>query len=129
MNAPYNQERAPYQHHVQHDAKQPTSPEQSRQQQTEPNPFAVHGDPSRRTDPAVREEAGASRRVQWTRLADLYVDPRVARLAVRGVDLHAHLLRTVRNAPIKVAKAARRRLAPSSAPARRPGGGTEGVEL
>ncbi|GAA4708013.1 hypothetical protein APR04_003885 [Promicromonospora umidemergens] len=128
MNAPYNQEHAPYQHHVQHDTK-PVSPQQTTPQQTEPNPFAVHGDPSQHTDPAVGEEAEASRRVHWTRLADLYADPRVARLAVRGVDLHAHLLRTVRNAPFKAAKAARRRLAPSSAPARRLAAGVEGVEL
>ncbi|WP_454852207.1 hypothetical protein [Promicromonospora soli] len=129
MNAPYNQEHAPYQHHVQHDTKQPTPPQQTTPQQTEPNPFAVHGDPSQHTNPAAHEDAEASRRVHWTRLADLYADPRVARLAVRGVDLHAHLLRTVRNAPINAAKAARRRLAPSSAPARRPGAGAEGVEL
>jgi hypothetical protein len=130
MNAPYNQEHAPYQHHVQHDTKQPVSPQQTTPQQTEPNPFAVHGDPSQRIDPGARVgEAEASRRVHWTRLADLYADPRVARLAVRGVDLHAHLLRTVRNAPVQAAKAARRRLAPSSAPARRPGVGAEGVEL
>ncbi|MFC8797105.1 hypothetical protein ACFT2C_05195 [Promicromonospora sp. NPDC057138] len=129
MNAPYNQEHAPYQHHVQHDTKQPASPQQTTPQQTEPNPFAVHGDPSQRTNPAARDEVETSRRVHWTRLADLYADPRVARLAVRGVDLHAHLLRTVRNAPINAAKAARRRLAPSSEPARRPGASTEGVEL
>jgi hypothetical protein len=129
MNAPYNPEHAPYQHHVQHDAKQPASSQQATPQQTEPNPFAVHGDPSQRTDPAAREEAEASRRMRWTRPADLYADPRVAGLAVRGVDLYAHLLRTVRNAPIEAVKAARRSLAPSSAPVRRQVAGVEGVEL
>jgi hypothetical protein len=128
MNAPYNPEHAPYQHHVQHDTK-PVSPQQTTPQQAEPNPFAVHGDPSQRTDPAAREEAETSRHLRWTRPADLYADPRVAGLAVRGVDLYAHLLRTVRNAPVEAVKAARRRLAPSSAPARRPAAGAEGVEL
>jgi hypothetical protein len=123
MNAQYRQEQAPYNHHVEHGAKQPA-------QQTEPNPFAVHGDPSRQAGTKSEEEAGSSRHVRWTRPTDLYSDPEFAKRAVRGVDLHAHLLRVVRNSPVKLARAARRRLAgPSYELRREPAAAPEGVEL
>ena len=122
MNAQYRQEPAPYNHHVEHGAKQAP-------QQTEPNPFAVHDDPSQHTDAGSSEETGTSRHVRWTRPTDLYSDPEVAKRAVRGVDLHAHLLRVVRNAPVKLTKAARRRLATPSYELPREPAAREGVEL
>ncbi|MEU4360337.1 hypothetical protein [Promicromonospora sp. NPDC023987] len=126
MNAQHQQD--PFQQHVKHGTRQPAQPQQS--PPAGPSPFAVHGDPSQHQDEAAHQDVAASRRLQWTRLADLYADPRVARLAVRGVDLHAHLLRAIRNAPLQAAKATRRHLAtPKSEPARRPGAGPEGMEL
>lgn len=128
MNAQHQREQSPFPNHTEHGTRQPTQPQQA--PPAAPSPFAVHGDPSQHTDQTARQETEASRRLQWTRLADLYADPRFARLAVRGVDLHAHLLRTVRNAPIRTAKAVRRRLAvPSSGPARQSGARPEGMEL
>ncbi|WP_125777990.1 hypothetical protein [Antribacter gilvus] len=76
-----------------------------------PNPFAVHGDPSGRRDAAPGSEN--SRGLRWARLTDLHHDPKVVGGLVRGVDLYGHLMRGIRRAPVRAAKAAARGLAPA----------------
>lgn len=82
-----------------------------------PNPFAVHGDPSRHYDPA-QDDASNTRRLRWTRPADLHHDPKVAEHLMRGVDLEARLVRWARGLPARGVRKLRVLGTPTPAPHR-----------
>ncbi|MCF4123702.1 hypothetical protein L1785_22330 [Antribacter sp. KLBMP9083] len=97
---------------------------------TGPNPFAVHADPSKRSDGVGQSEADGGRRLRWSRLSDLHADPKVVGALVRGVDLYGHLMRAARRAPGRAVKATGRKVA-ALGPAHRAAraAGPQGVEL
>lgn len=100
---------------------------------SDPNPFAVHGDPSRRDTGSPGHDEENARRLKWVRPTDLYVDPRIARLAVRGVDLHAHLARIawrqVGRGTATTARGVGHGVAGAARFATRPAPGAQGVTL
>lgn len=99
--------------------------------ETDPNPFAVHGDPSRWNDErSNREEPSETRRAAWYRISDLHTHPGLTKVLVRGIDLQAHVMRRALAQPVKAAKAVRRRVAGTTPEAPRPAAaGPEGMGL
>jgi hypothetical protein len=81
----------------------------------EPNPFAVHGDPSRRNAARIQENENGERprrRLMWIRPSDLPTYLTGSNLMLRGIDLHAALVRRSWRIPAKAVEAVRRRNTP-----------------
>lgn len=85
-----------------------------------PNPFAVHGDPSRHEDRA-QDATSNTRHLRWARPADLHHDPKVAERLMQGVDLEARLVRWTRGLPARGVRKLRALGTPTSAPHRAAG--------
>ncbi|GAB2496781.1 hypothetical protein GCM10027063_39830 [Promicromonospora xylanilytica] len=82
-----------------------------------PNPFAVHGDPSRHDDTTAADSSNA-RRVRWTRAADLHHDSKVTERLMRGVDLEARLIRWTISLPARGVRRLRNLGTPAPTPHR-----------
>lgn len=90
------------------------------------SPFAVHGDPTRRVEPAQAEPEPKRRHMMWIRPTDLPTQLLGSKQVLAGIDLHAALVQKLWRQPAKAVEAIRRRAdhageQPSTDPARDPG--------